>query len=53
MENQSNNSNESNSANSTDKVMHNATKIRHGKTVMSYVQKYFQLCVGAVMNRVN
>ena len=49
MENQSNNSNENNLTNSTNKVMHNATKIRHGKTVMSYVQKYFQLCVGAVI----
>ena len=27
--------------------MHNASKIRHGKTVMSYVKKIFQLCIGA------
>ncbi len=33
----------------TDKVMHHATKIRHGKTFMSYVKKYLQLCLGAII----
>ena len=52
MDDKSNNSNDTanNNENSkTNEVMHHATKIRHGKTVMSYVKKYFQLCVGAVI----
>ena len=54
LENNSNNSNDKLDSKipentNTDKVMHHATKIRHGKTVMSYVKKYFQLCIGAVI----
>ncbi len=33
----------------TDAVMKNVKKIRHGKTIASYIKKYFQLCVGAVI----
>ena len=50
-DNKSNNPNDNtNTENSkTSEVMHHATKIRHGKTIASYVKKYFQLCVGAVI----
>ena len=33
----------------TNAVMKNVKKIRHGKTIASYIKKYFQLCVGAVI----
>ena len=33
----------------TNEVMQHVKKIRHGKTVASYVKKYLQLCVGAVI----
>ena len=45
----STNQNQTDDKSKADKVMHHATKIRHGKTVMSYVKKYFQLCIGAII----
>ena len=33
----------------SNEVMHHVTKIRHGKTIMSYVKRIFQLCIGAVI----